>query len=262
MKLLRNRFAIGALCIIAALLIAFFAVPALQSGSEGAYVSAVRMKQPVQAGTQLTAEMLETVSVPEKLVAGGIRDISSAAGKYAAADLYAGDYLTAAKLSATLAEQNSFSAGTPKGKMVVSITLPSLASGVSGRLKPGDIVTVMVLPKGSVNQSLGVEPEMDGDDLSGAVIYPELQYIEVCMVTASDGADASVAARPDKDVKNSLPVTISFFATEEQALKLAEIENQSIIHLAFVARGAAASEYLSERVLAESEGVTVGTEVE
>ncbi|MHB1315312.1 MAG: Flp pilus assembly protein CpaB [Christensenellales bacterium] len=260
MKLLKNRLVIGALCIITALLLSFFALPALQGGNQNAYINAVRMKQPVQAGTQLTAEMLETVSVPEKLVEGGVRDIPSAAGKYTATDLYTGDYLTAAKLSATLAEQDSFSAGTPKGKMVVSITLPSLASGVSGRLKPGDIVTVMALPKGSVNQSLGVEPETDGDDLSGTVIYPELQYIEVCMVAASDGADASVAARPDKDAKNSLPITISFYATEEQALRLAEIENQSIIHLAFVARGAAASEFLPERVL--SEGVTVGTEVE
>jgi hypothetical protein len=47
------------------------------------------------------------------------------------------------------------SAGMSKGKMVVSVTLPSLASGVSGQLQPGDVVTVMSLPNGTVNQTLG-----------------------------------------------------------------------------------------------------------
>ena len=134
MKFLKNRFVIGTLCIIAALLIAFFAIPTLQNNTQGAYVSAVRMKQTAEAGTRLTAEMLETMSVPETLVEGGISDISSVVGQYAAADLYTGDYLTTTKLSSTLAEQNSFPAGTAKGKLVVSVTLPSLASGVSGRL--------------------------------------------------------------------------------------------------------------------------------
>lgn len=253
MKFLKNRFVIGALCIIAALLIAFFALPSLQNGIQGAYVSAVRMKQSIEAGTQLTAEMLETVSIPETLVEGSISDISSVVGQYSITDLYTGDYLTAAKLSSTHAKQNSFPAGTARGKTVMSVTLPTLASGVSGHLLPGDVVTVMALPKGSVNQSLGVEPETEEADLSGAVIYPELRYVEVCMVTASDGADASVEAQPDEDTKNSLPVTVSFYATQEQALLLAELENQSIIHLAFVARGEDVTKYVPDAVLADTE---------
>jgi pilus assembly protein CpaB len=197
--------------------------------------------------------MLETVSIPETLVEGSISDISSAVGQYSATDLYTGDYLTVAKLASTLVEQNSFPAGTARGKTVVSITLPTLASGVSGHLLPGDVVTVMALPKGSVNQSLGVEPETEETDLSGAVIYPELRYVEVCMVTASDGADSSVEAQPDEDTKNSLPVTVSFYATQEQALLLAELENQSIIHLAFVARGEDVTKYVPDAVLADTE---------
>ncbi len=253
MKLLKNRFVIGTLCIIAALLIAFFATPTLQSTTQGAYVSAVRMKQPIEAGTQISDEMLGTVKVPEKLIEGSISEVSLAVGQYAAADLYAGDYLTSAKLSPMPMEQNSFLAGTAKGKLVVSVTLPCLASGVSGRLLPGDVVTVMALPQSSVNQSLGVEPETDEADLSGAVIFPELQYIEVCMVTANDGADASVQAQPSEDTKNSLPVTVSFYAIRDQALLLAELENQSIIHLAFVARGEAVTQYIPDAVLAETE---------
>ena len=159
MKLLRNKFVIGTLCIVLALLFAFVALPALTGSGENETVSVLRMKQPVSAGTQITAEMLEAVSVPEALVTDGIHDIASAVGQYAAADLYSGDYLTLQKLTTTLFEQSVFAAGEAKGKMVVSVTLPSLASGVSGRLLPGDIVTVIAIPQGTVNQTLGVDPE-------------------------------------------------------------------------------------------------------
>ena len=255
MKLLKNRFVIGALCIIAALLIAFFALPSLQ-GRQGTYISAVRIKQPIEAGTQLTAEMLETVSVPESLVKGGISDISLAVGKYAVADLYTGDYLTAEKFSTMLAEQNSFPAGTAKGKLVVSVTLPSLASGISGQLLPGDIVTVMAVSKSDTNKTLGVEPTDTTDETTyntaaSTVIYPELQYVEVCRATSNDGADASVEADPGQDKKNSLPVTVSFYVSQEQALRLAELEQKGTIYLAFVARGNDAAQYIpdTDRVL-------------
>lgn len=253
MKLFKNRYVIGILCIITALLIVFLAVPAFQNSNQGEYVSIVRIKQPIEAGTQITEEMLETVKVPEKLFNGGISNASSAVGQYAAADLYAGDYLTTQKLSGSIAEHSSFPAGTAKGKIVVSVTLPTLASGVSGHLLPGDVVTVMALPKGSVNQSLGLEPQTEETEMSGAVIYPELKYLEVCMVTASDGSDASVEAKPEDSVKNNLPVTVSFYATLEQAMLLAELENNSILHLAFVARGQSVTQYIPDAVLTEME---------
>jgi pilus assembly protein CpaB len=257
MKFLKNRFVIGTLCIIAALLIAFFAIPTLQNNTQGAYVSAVRMKQPAEAGTRLTAEMLETVSVPETLVEGGISDISSVAGQYAASDLYTGDYLTTTKLSSTLAEQNSFPAGTAKGKLVVSVTLPSLASGVSGHLQPGDIVTVMAV-SAHTTETMGLEPADATDEITyntavSTVIYPELQYVEVCMVTTNDGANASVEANPGDDEENSLPVTVSFYVSQEQALRLAELEQQGMIYLAFVARGEDVAQYTSDAVLTETE---------
>jgi pilus assembly protein CpaB len=255
MKFLKNRFVIGALCVIAALLIAFFALPALQ-GSQNT-TSVVRMTEDVTAGTQITAGMVETVSVPEDVVDGGISTASSVVGQYAMVDLYAGDYLTAVKLSSTLAEQNSFPAGTAKGKLVVSVTLPSLASGASGHLLPGDVVTVMAVSD-DTTETLDLEPADTTDETTyntaaSTVIYPELQYVEVCMVTASDGTDASVEADPGDGEENSLPVTVSFYATQEQALRLAELEQQGTIYLAFVARGDDVTQYISDAVLAETE---------
>ena len=206
------------------------------------------MKQTVQAGTQITADMVETVSVPENLIENGISDAAIAVGQYAAADLYGGDYLTTPKLTDTLAEQSLFSAGEAKRKMVVSVTLPSLASGVSGRLLPGDIATVIAIPKGSVNSNTGRG--------TGRKPSRPVRTLIRCWSTSrcvwsqrSDGADASVEAQPDDDIQNTLPVTVSFYATREQALKLAELE-QTGIHLAFVARGEAVSQYMPDSVLA------------
>jgi pilus assembly protein CpaB len=246
MKLFRNKYVIGILCILVGILISFAALPALQGNMQGTYASAVRMKETVQAGTQITADMVETVSIPQSLIQDGIGNVTDAAGKYANTELYAGDYLTNAKVSATLSGQNALSAGTEKGKMVISVTVPSLAAGVSGRLQPWDVVSVIAVPKATVNQTLGVEPGTGGQSNSEAVVYPDLQYLEVCMVTASDGSDADVTGKPGKDEKNSLPATVSFYVSNEQALRLAELEQNSMIDLAFVARGEAAAQYIPD----------------
>ena len=248
MKLLRNKFVIGIFCILVALVLGFFVLPALQGSGQIVSVAAVRLKASVSAGMQITADLLETMKVSQNLVPNGITDISQAVGKYAKADLYAGDYLTDAKLSGTPTGLSPFSAGMSKGKLVVSLTLPSFASGVSGQLQPGDIVTVIAVPKVVTSQMLGVEPESHNQD-TPVIIDPELKYLEVCMVTASDGSDARVQPNPGKDEKNTLPVTVSFFVTETQAKKLAELEQTGTIQLAFVARSEAASDYLPGRVL-------------
>ena len=248
MKLLKNKFVVGILCIIVGLLIGFMAMPELQQSGLGVQISVVRMKKPVSAGERITAEMVETVSTPKSVLPNGIDGTATAIGKYANTELYAGDFLTNEKLSATAELQNSLAAGTKKGKMVVSVTLPSLASGVSGRLLSGDVVTVMALPRtGDINKTLGVVPAGKTSSVgSEAVVYPELQYLEVCMVTTKEGANASVNADPGKDEANDLPVTVSFYATQDQALLLAELEQQGIIHLAFVARGSDAAKYIPD----------------
>ena len=249
MKIIKNRFFIGTLCIIAALVFSFIVMPAL-SGSQNT-VSVVRMATAVTTGTQIIEDMLEIVSIPEGIIDGGFTDVSSAAGKYASANLYIGDYLTSSKLTDTFEEADSFSAGTVKEKLVVSVTLPSLASGVSGRLLPGDIVTVMVVPESKTAETLGIEPADSADGTTGAtevstIIYPELQHVEVCLVTTGDGTDASVEAELDDGEKNSLPVTVSFYVSQKQALRIAELEKQGTIYLAFVARGDDAARYISD----------------
>ena len=249
MKLIRNKIVIGILCILIGLTVGFVVLPQV-SELQKEEVTVLRMTVDADAGTQITSEMIEEITIPKGIIDNSISAASLAAGKYATIDLCEGDYLSLQKLTDTLDGTDAFSAGTEKGKLVVSITLPSLASGVSGRLLPGDIVTVMVVPESNATMKLSIEPNdiMDEQVAEGAstIIYPELRYLEVCMVITGDGTDSSVKSELDEDEKNSLPVTVSFYANQEQALRLSELEQEKTIYLAFVARGDKAAQYISD----------------
>ncbi len=88
------------------------------------------------------------------------------------------------------------------------------------------------------------------------VIYPELKYMEIAAIVAKEGENAKVNTELGEDEENSVPVTISFYATEEQARRLAELEMNNTIYIAFVARGEDALAFISESekvLLKESE---------
>ena len=255
MKIFKNRVFLGILCIIAGLLAGFVILPALTNSASEAQPVVV-MKSAVEAGAQITADMVTTKELPENAFGGALTKTDAAIGQYAKTDLYAGDVLTTEKLSSSLQETDVMAAAAEKGKQVVSVTLPSLAAGVSGRLEPGDIVAVMATPD-NAGQSLGLDPDAGETEQSGeTTVVAGLETLEVCMVTANDAADAQVSANPSDDKDNTLPVTVSFYVTQEQALKLAELEQSSTIHLAFIARGSSASEYIPDagRVLVGTEG--------
>ncbi len=256
MKIFKNRVFLGILCIVAGLVAGFVILPAFANNTAETRPVLV-MKMTVQAGTQLTTDMITTQELPKSAFTGAVANPSDAVGKYAASDLYAGDVLTAAKLSSSLEAMDAMAAAPEKGKQVVSVTLPSLAAGVSGRLLPGDIVAVMATAK-NANQSLGLDPDADTTvQTARTTVVPGLETLEVCMVTTNAAADAHVSARPSEGEKNELPVTVSFYVTPEQALRLAELEQSSVIHLAFVARGESSAAYIPE------EGkVLVGTEAD
>jgi pilus assembly protein CpaB len=256
MKIFRNKVFLGVLCIVVGLVAGFVILPAFtNNAAETRPVPVIKMT--VQAGTQLTADMIATQELPKSAFPDALTNPSDAVGKYATANLYAGDVLTAAKLSSSLEAMDAMAAASEKGKQVVSLTLPNLAAGVSGRLLPGDVVAVMATAK-NANQSLGLDPDADAPvQTARTMVVPGLEALEVCMVTTNAAADAHVSARPSEGEKNELPVTVSFYVTPEQALLLAALEQNSTIHLAFVARGESAAAYIPE-----AGTVLVGTEAD
>ena len=271
MKILRNKFLIGILCIVIGVTVGFVLLPKSQDADIN-MTKVVRLTQDVGAGTKLEEKMLEIATIPAESVPDGASSaIESFLNRYASSQLYEGDILTSAKVRDTLVDP--VAAAAAKGKQLVSVTVPSLSAGVSGTLQPGDVVSIMVTSKVTqFNQNLGLmTPVEDSEETSdwqtgGSLISSvtkesqtyipeELRYLEVCKVSSSDGTDALVNGDKDKEEPNRLPVTITFYATEAQALKLAEVEQNGEIHVTFVARGDAADAYIprEERVLADIE---------
>ena len=243
MKIFRNRTVIGVLCILLALIICFGVTP-LFSRSASEKTEIVRVTKDIKEGDEITAEMVQTVEVgaynlPQNLMT----DKKEVVGKYATADLAAGDYILSSKLSAVPAAENAYLYNLDGKKQAISVTIKSFATGLSGKLESGDIVTVIVA---------------DYQGKGETAIPPELQYVEVISVTASSGYDANTGEVVDE---KELPSTVTLLVTTEQAKVLAELEQNSELHLALVYRGTpenaakfiAAQDALIEELYAEPE---------
>ena len=252
MKIFRNRTVVGVLCILLALIICFGVTP-LFSRSASEKTEIVRVTKDIKEGDEITAEMIQTVEVgaynlPQNLMT----DKKEVIGKYATADLVAGDYILSSKLSAVPAAENAYLYNLDGKKQAISVTIKSFATGLSGKLESGDIVTVIVA---------------DYQGKGETAIPPELQYVEVISVTASSGYDANTGEVVDE---KELPSTVTLLVTTEQAKVLAELEQDSELHLALVHRGTpenaakfiAAQDALIEELYAEPEPENSGETAE
>lgn len=252
MKIFRNRTVIGVLCILLALIICFGVTP-LFSRSASEKTEIVRVTKDIKEGDEITAEMVQTVEVgaynlPQNLMT----DKKEVVGKYATADLAAGDYILSSKLSAVPAAENAYLYNLDGKKQAISVTIKSFATGLSGKLESGDIVTAIVA---------------DYQGKGETAIPPELQYVEVISVTASSGYDANTGEVVDE---KELPSTVTLLVTTEQAKVLAELEQDSELHLALVYRGTsenaakfiAAQDALIEELYAEPEPENSGETAE
>ncbi len=252
MKIFRNRTVVGVLCILLALIICFGVTP-LFSRSASEKTEIVRVTKDIKEGDEITAEVIQTVEVgaynlPQNLMT----DKKEVIGKYATADLVAGDYILSSKLSAVPAAENAYLYNLDGKKQAISVTIKSFATGLSGKLESGDIVTVIVA---------------DYQGKGETAIPPELQYVEVISVTASSGYDANTGEVVDE---KELPSTVTLLVTTEQAKVLAELEQDSELHLALVYRGTpenaakfiAAQDALIEELYAEPEPENSGETAE
>lgn len=207
MKLFKNRTVLGIFCIAVSLLICFAATPLVNAGlSKKATI--VRFVKPVKEGEEIKRNMLQEVEVggynlPENV----IRNIADAEGKYLKADVCVGDYLVAEKVSVEPAAENKYLYSLTGEKQAMSITISSFAEGLSGKLKSGDIVSV-------------IAPDYLG---SGETVIPEeLRFVEIIAVTAKSGSDANTKEQAG-DAKE-LPSTVTVLVRPEQSRLLARLE--------------------------------------
>lgn len=228
MSFFKNRTVLGVLCIVLSLLICFAVTPLFNAGISQK-TSIVRVTKDIRAGDQITKDMVQTVEVggynlPENV----LKNKDSVIGKYAASDLSVGDYILNSKLTDTPAADNVYLYNLNGEKQAISVTVKSLANGLSGKLASGDIVSVIA---------------PDYKKQGATVIPPELQYVQVIGVTASTGYDTDTQKNDNKssdqsaDKEKSLPSTVTLLATPEQCKIFAELESDGKLHLSLVYRG-------------------------
>ncbi|MDD3778459.1 MAG: Flp pilus assembly protein CpaB [Synergistaceae bacterium] len=225
MSIFKNRTVIGIICILVALVICFGITPLFNQGMSKK-TEIVRVAKDIPAGEIITKDMVTTAEVGAyNLPADVFTDKNNVIGKYAVADLAVGDYILPAKLSEAPAAENAYLYNLDGTKQAMSVTIKSFATGLSGKLQSGDIVSVIVA---------------DYRESGETVIPPELQYVEIISVTASTGYDANTGDAVQEDEKE-LPSTVTFLVLPEQAKVLAGLEQNAKLHLALVFRGTAES---------------------
>lgn len=228
---LNNRFIFGLLSIILAAAIAFIALPTIAKQTNGK-TEIVHIVQPVVKGSQITNKDVQIVEVGSYNLPGNIaRTTEDVVGKYAVTDLMAGDYIFASKISVTPISSDIVLSHIPSGKVAISMTVKTLASGLSDKLLAGDIIRIYHF-------------------MDEAKDIPELQFVKVLSVTDSRGINIDNTKEPTEEEEKLQSATITVLASPEQAKIITAMENDGVAHIALISRG---NDTLAEELLSVQE---------
>ena len=214
---LNNRFLFGILSLLLSAIIAFIAIPTMASQTNGK-TEIIRVTSPIAKGEEITSETVEVMEVGSYNLPDNVaRSMQDVAGRYAAADFEAGDYILASKVSLIPITSDVALNNLPSGKVAISLTVKTLASGLSDKLQPGDIIRIYHY-------------------LDTAREVPELRYVQVLSVTDSDGNNVDNTAELEEGEEKQQSATITVLASPEQAEVITEIENDGTAHVALICR--------------------------
>jgi pilus assembly protein CpaB len=231
LKLLKNRIFLSIICITIAAVISFVLLPRFYE-DKSVTVMVLRAAGDIQAGTEITDKHLATVEVGDYgLPEGIINDKDLILGKIALTDIAKGDYFFSQKLGVFLVNE-LFDRIVKNNQRLVTVSVPSVADGLSSHLQSGDIVTVAVF----------LEQASDGEDSSPQVIlYPELKGLEVYSVENARTQDTAEVRKQQSESQSStgdpVPKAITLIVTEAQAERLIEAEYTGKLHMILEKRG-------------------------
>lgn len=230
---LNNRFVFGVVSIVLAATIAFIAIPTTVAKTNGK-TEIVRISHPVLKGTLLTNKDVELVEVggynlPENIA----RTLEDVVGKYATADMADGDYILSSKVSFTPITSDIQLSNIPSGKVAISLTVKTLASGLSDKLQPNDLIRIYHF-------------------LDEVEDIPELQFVKILSVTDSKGLNVDNTQELAENEEKRQSAAITVLASPEQAKIITGLENDGTSHVALITRN---NEKLAKELLAKQDEV-------
>lgn len=253
---LNRRFLYGIFSIVLAILIAFIAIPSVTKKTNGK-LEVVQVTTNIKRGMQITKDMIEVIeigsyNIPETI----LKNKEEIIGSYAAYDLLPGDYISSLKISTVPLSSDLSLNEISEGMVAISVTIETLAAGLSDKLQAEDIIRFYHYD----NQSNPLEPIKD---------IPELQYVKVLAVSDSNGLEIDYTKPVEEEEEKLQTAAITVEVTPEQAMLLARYENEGILHTTLISRGnkKRAKELLEEQaeVLKElypEESVEKNTEIQ
>ena len=217
---MKNRTVIGVICMVLAIAVTSLVAPLVNQLSTDTS-EVIRLAEDVKQGVEITADHLEVARVKtDSIPVGTLNDPKDVIGKYAASQLYAGDYLTVAKLTGEANTASDVFASLDGTKVAVSVTIDTFAAGLSGKLENGDIISMIVVEK----------------ETGKASIPAALRYMKVITTTTSGGIDQDSIVK-NEDGSYEIPSTVTLLANTEQAKLLAKYNAETTLTVALVYRG-------------------------
>ena len=205
-------------------MIAFVIVPKSNKNMAES-VDVVKVTKQIEKNTQITEDMLEIKQMPKQAVTKNtVTDKKQIVGKVSNVQLLPEDNLVMQKFTEVGTETDKALYEMDNSEqLAISVTLANLASSVSGKIQPGDVVSVY----GFINETKQLAD------------YTDLQYIEVIGVSNSSAEELSTR-NSDSETDSSdkvVPATVTLSVNRNQAQELVVLENTSSIHIVFVGRG-------------------------
>jgi pilus assembly protein CpaB len=236
---MKNRTILGIICIVLAVTVMFGIAPIVNKlASQKTEI--VRVTKNITQGQQITAEDIKAIEVGGyNLPDSVIKSAKSVIGKYAACDIKADDYLLPSKLTDNADSANDVFKTLNGTQQAISITIQNFAGGLSGKLKNGDIVSILVTEE------------------KKTAIPAQLTYVKVITTTTANGSDKNEVTK-NKDGTYDLPSTVTLLVNPEQAKLLAGYEVNAKLHIALVYRGDAQT---AEKFLKAQSNVLTASEV-
>lgn len=227
----KSRLFAGILCVAFAIIMTFVVMPIMESVAS-TKITVVKTKDEIKKGTLITADMLKTVEVGGYNLGDALTSTKDVIGKYASIDIVADDIIYPQKLSSDIPYTNAYLYNLKPGKQAISISIQSLARGLTAKIRPGDVISIYAIYKDNADKN---------NIYADAILRPELKYIEVLAISddfASDIADETLEDLSDSNevTEEFLPATITVAVNEKQAAVLAGIETTTSAHIALVCR--------------------------
>jgi len=202
---------------------------------KGKTMKVLRAVQDIPAGTKIEDKHLVFAEVgsfglPEDIV----NDRTLIVGKIAQTDISKGDYLFSKKVGSFIADEK-LDRIAEENKRLVTVSVLSIAAGLSSHLQSGDLVTVAVFSTQNMK-------EPDGQSTTSDVyIDPKLKGLEVYSVENSRTQSTAKVReqQPEGQPASSDPIAkaVTLVVTEEQAASLIKAEYTGKLHLIFEKRG-------------------------